>query len=178
MRLRPLAVAAAAVAAVSVGLVLSARAEDPSEGMPPPQKKIDQPFLTSEVGDWKVSWKMYSEQGEMAGTSTSKFALAAGGTLLVEDYAAPEMMGGFHGHGVLKVSDDGKSVTIWWFDTTSPEPMKLTGPLGTDSATMEGTMQMGPYSAKLKIVWKKVDGGFDFIGTMDGKPWLDQQYRR
>jgi len=30
----------------------------------------------------------------------------------------------------------------------------------------------------MKVVWKKADGGFDWDGMLDGKPWLSQKYRK
>jgi hypothetical protein len=158
-------------AAGSVLLALAAAAEPPQ---PMPQKKIDHPLLQACVGEWAVTWSMQGPQGPQSGTGTSKIAMAIGDTAMVEDYSA-DIMGGFHGHGVIKVSDDGKSISNWWFDSMGAEPLKLTGPLSADSATMEGD---APGMGRLKIVWKKAEGGFDFEGTADGKPWLSQKYRK
>jgi hypothetical protein len=173
MRTRLVLSAVAALAAASFLFVHSARAGDPPpDGMPPAQKKIDHPLLTAAIGEWTVTWTA-AEHG--SGTATSRIAPAAGGTLSVEDYSSPDMMpGGFHGHGVTKVSADGKTVTTWWFDSMGSEPIKLSGPLTADTATIEGETPMGA----MKIVHKKVDGGFDFDGTLDGQPWLKQQYRK
>jgi hypothetical protein len=172
---RPVVAAAAALAAVAVVFSLAARAEDPPEGMPPSEPKIENPLLKGCVGEWKVTWSAEGPQGEETGTSTSKMSLAIGGTALVEDYSGPEMMpGGFFGHGVTKVSADGKTVTTWWFDSMMPEPMKLAGPLTDTTSTLEGTSPMGA----MKITWTAVEGGFDFVGTLDGQPWLRQEYRR
>jgi hypothetical protein len=176
MRTRLVLSAVAALAAASFVFVHAARAGDPpAGGMPPMQKKITHPMLTGAVGEWNVTWTA-TEQGQtQTGTATSKVALQAGDTLMVEDYSAADMMpGGFHGHGVTKVSPDGKTVTTWWFDSMGSEPIKLTGPLTDTTATIEGETPMGA----MKIVHTKVDGGCDFEGTLNGQPWLKQQYRK
>ena len=173
MRTRSLLPAAAAFSAAVLGFGLTVRAEEPPAH--PPQKPIDHPLLTAAVGDWTVSFTGHGPTGTMTGKATSKIAKGLGGTALFEDYSAPEMMpGGYQGHAVIKTSADGTTMTLWWFDSMGPEPIKLSGPLTADSATIEGPSPMGP----MKIVWKKAEGGFDFEGTMSGKPWLSQKYRK
>jgi hypothetical protein len=175
MHRRSVVLGAALLAGASVAFGLAARAEDPHGDAPPREADITNPLLRSAVGDWKVTWIVTGPHGEVKGTSTSRFSVSVGGTALVEDYSSPEMVpGGFFGHGVTKVSGDGKTVRTWWFDTMSPEPMLLEGPLTETTSTMEGEGPMGT----MRIVWKAAEGGFDFVGTLDGQPWLNQQYRR
>jgi hypothetical protein len=152
---------------------VSARAEDPHEM--PAAPKIESPLLKAAVGEWQVSWTATTPDGAQSGTSTSRFALAIGDTGLVEDYSSPEMIPGtgFYGHGVARVADGGKTLRLWWFDSMGAEPVELRGPLTDTQSTIEGDTPMG----HMKIVWKKVEGGFDFEGTLDGSPWLSQQYR-
>jgi hypothetical protein len=175
MKFRLAAPVAAALVAGAVAFAFSARAEDPAHGgMPPVQKKITNPLLTGVVGEWNVAYTMQDPSGPKSGKATSKISLAVGDTVLIEHYDG-DLMGEFHGLGVVKVSDDGKTMTNWWFDTFSAEPIKLSGPLTDAQSTIEGDC---PGMGHMKIVWKKVDGGFDFDGTLDGHPWLSQQYRK
>jgi hypothetical protein len=175
MRPKILVCAAALLAASLLVFGASALAGDPpAEGMPNPAKKIVNPLLLSAVGTWSVTWTADGPSGPQSGTATSRIAMAVGDTAVVEDYASTDMMpGGFYGHGVLRPSEDGKTLNLWWFDSMGGEPMKMTGPLTDTSSTVEGPSPMGP----MKITWKKVEGGFDFDGEADGKPWLVQKYR-
>jgi hypothetical protein len=172
MHVRHVVSLVAAFAAGALVFGLSARAEDPAM---PSEKKIEHPLLKGVVGDWNVSWTATSQEGTQSGKATSTFRLAAGDTILVEDYSGPEMMGGFYGHGVIKLSADGKTMTTWWFDSMGPEPLKLSGPVTDTTTTIEAD---APQMGHIKIVWKKVDGGFDFDGTLNGNPWLKQEYRK
>lgn len=182
MNVRLLACTSAAFVAGSVVLGLAVFAGDPPAGggappaaaeQPPMPKKIDQPLLKSAVGTWAVTWSMNGPDGAQSGKATSKISMAIGDTALLEDYSS-DMMGGFHGLGVVRPSLDGKTLSNWWFDTTMHDPVTLAGPLGDAQAVMEGTI---PGFGTMKITWKKVEGGFDFDGTLDGKPWLTQKYR-
>jgi hypothetical protein len=176
---------AAAVAAASF-LTLSARAADaPAEGgppaaCPPARKKIDQAFVNAVVGEWAVDYVAHMPDGKkQEGKATSKSVLGIGGTAVIEDYQASGMMGpgaDFFGHGVTTVSDDGKTVTTWWFDSMMGDPMKLSGPVTDGTLEMSGAMPGG--MGTMKIVSKKVEGGFDWDATIDGKPMLTQKYRR
>ncbi len=175
----PLGLAVSAASAVlAVGLFLggdAARAGDAPTETPQPQKKIDHPFANALVGEWTVAYTMADASGQpQTGTAKSKIVLGIGGTALVEDYTGEMMSMPFAGHGVYKVSDDGKTATGWWFDSMAPEPMKMSGPLTNDTMEIEGTTPMGP----LKIVMKKVEGGFDWEGSMNGKTWLSQKFRK
>lgn len=169
----------AAAVAVTAGLSLSfvARAGDaPAEPqMPPMQKPIESALLKGLVGDWTVTSTMTGPDGKAhEDKATSKLSIGIGGTALIEDFSG--QMGGmpFAGHGVTKVGDDGKSILCWWFDTMMPEPIRLSGTVTDTSLEMTGTIPPGT----IKIVETKVDGGFDWVGTLDGKPWMTQHYRK
>ena len=64
-----------------------------------------------------------------------------------------------------KVSDDGKTVTCWWFDNMGPQPMKLTGPITDTSLEMSGTI---PGMGTMKIVEKKVSMSYGGIPVVRG----------
>jgi hypothetical protein len=169
-----LALAAVVVASgsyLSVHTARSARAEDAAPaGMPPSQKKIDCPLAKALVGDWTIATAMMGQTG----TAKSKIALALGDTAIFEDYTGSFMGMSFVGHGVYKVSDDGKTINGWWFDTMASEPMKLTGPLTETGYEISGSSDRGP----VKITMKKVEGGFDFAMSEGGQPSFTQQYRK
>src|SRR5688572_1284624 len=135
MRARLLAAAAVATASVTLGLAVHAGDAPEGGGHPPPQSAIDHPLLNAMVGDWTVTWSS-TMPAPTTGKATSKVTKAIGGTALVEDYSS-DMMGGFHGHGVTKVSEDGKTLTIWWFDSMGSEPIVLKGPLEAGQAITE-----------------------------------------
>ncbi len=175
------------IAATAVGSILavSVRAGDPPPAAapaaapecPPVQKKLDHPLLNAMIGEWSITFSATGPDGKVEeGTATSKAVLGIAGTAIVDDYNASGMGGSpFGGLGVYKVSDDGKTVSCWWFDNMGPEPMKLTGPITDTSLEMTGTI---PGMGTMKIVEKKVEGGFDWEGTMDGKPMMTQKIRK
>ena len=184
---RTLALSVVAAVAAASFLAVSARAGDPPKGgepaagantCPPPLKKIDQPYLAAMVGEWTATYTATGPDGKpVTGAGTSKVSLGVGGSALVEDYTATGMMGAdYFGHGVYRVSDDGKTVTCWWFDSMNPEPMKFTGALTDTTVDMSAPMPGG--QGTMKIVSKKVDGGFDWDATMDGKPMMSQKMRK
>jgi hypothetical protein len=95
-----------------------------------------------------------------AGKGKVSYALGIGGTALLQTYqntigeAGKEQT--FHGHGVYKVSDDGKAITIWWFDSLSSEPTKMTGSLTDTGYEVKETA--GP----MRITFAKTEGGYEF----------------
>src|SRR5439155_14969084 len=139
----------------SVVVALTALAADAPAGHEmKPLKKIDQPFVNGLVGEWTVTTAGEGPKGPMTGKGTAKFVLGVNGTAVVEDYTS-DVMGGYSGHGVGKVSEDGKTLRFWWFDSMNPEPIALTGPLADASVELTGACPEGT----MTITWKKVDGG-------------------
>jgi hypothetical protein len=137
---------AAVVAAAAVAVGSQALAEEPAGGMPSPQKKLDHPFVKEMVG----VFDFVSDMGK--GTSTIRLGL--GDTAVIEDLEASMGPMPYFGHGVRKVSDDGKTMTLWWFDSTSAEPDVYTGPL-----TAEGFDLKSP---EHRITMTKTATGFEF----------------
>jgi hypothetical protein len=137
-------------------LTHGARAGDAPAGEPAAtptlQKVADQPLMKALVGAWSIAQK--SDLGEHAGTTT--FALGLGGTTLVQDYeveAGP--MGTFSGHGVYRVSEDGKKLNLWWFDTGTLAPILYTGALTATGYDLKG-------DNGLHLTIAKKDAAFEF----------------
>lgn len=166
---------AAALVAASFVTAVSVLAEEkaPAPAAPAPQKKIDHPFLTALVGDWAVTTTRQGSEGPVSAAGKSRIALGVRDTALLQDYDT-SAMGGYGGHGVAKVSDDGKTLRLWWYDSFGADPVLLEGPLTDTSAEITGTCPQGT----IRILWKKVNGGFDFEMTMNDKPGFTDTYRK
>ena len=144
---------AVAALAIGAGAWLAAGAlgeEGAGDGMPPMQKSIkDTPFAKALLGTWTLTSK--GATGE--GTGTATFTLGVGDTAILETYRNDMKTGeqsmSFHGHGIYKLSDDGKTCTCWWLDNMGPEPMKLTGPCDEKGATLTGDTPQGPMEVKI-----------------------------
>ncbi len=139
-------------------------------GMPPVQKVIKHPYVDSLLGAW--STESTGPMGPSKGSTT--YRLGVGDTALLQDYqsvgAGPggaEMK--FFGHGVFKVSDDGKTITVWWIDTHSPEPIKLSGPLTDKGYDISGDTPQG----KLHLTLAKTAEGHLFTMEMGGMTMTD-----
>ena len=147
------------LAVLATGAVIGtrfARAEDPKGGMPPAQKAMKQPFVETLVGTWNVE-----TTGPMAGKGKATFTRGVGGTALLEDYEKTSAMGTYFGHGVFKVSDDDKTITIWMLDNYGAEPLKLSGPLKDTGYEVSGET---PGMGSMKITLEKK--GDTLINTM------------
>ncbi len=146
-----------------------ATAEDP-QAMPEAEKPIDaHPLIKALAGKWNV--KGTSAMGESTGTSNS--TLVCGNTILMQDYASKGAMGDFKGLGLMKLSADGKSGTIWWFDTFMPDVLKLTGPVTATGYEMTGDCPMGP----MKAVMAPKGDGFEFTMHMGDQKMVDTYTR-
>ena len=146
---------------------------------PVPQKELAQPFLDGLVGSWSTQSKGVHEGVQMTGSGTSTWERGIGGTALLQTYEGsmpgPDgKMMQLHGHGVYKVSDDGKTATVWWFCNMSPDVMKLTG-----SATDSGIHLTGesPMGGKVDLNFEKSDSGLVFKMT-EGTNELSETYKR
>jgi hypothetical protein len=167
----------------SVSLLGAVKAGDDVEAPPAademvcePQAAISHALLKSLAGSWTTS--STSMHGD--GTGKSTFTLGVGGTALVQDYentgtgpdGAPMS---FYGHGVYKVSEDGKTLTGWWFDSMSKEPNVLTGPLTETGYELTGDMPgMGPFTVRLA----KTDAGLEFKMFSGEQTFMTETYTR
>jgi hypothetical protein len=127
----------------------------------PPQKKIEHPFVKETVGTWDFG-------GDMKGASTVRLAL--GGTAVVEDLESTMGPAPYYGHGVRKLSDDGKTMTLWWFDNFSPAPEVFHGPVSADGYELR--------SEKHRVVMKKTASGLQFQMFEGDKLLFTSQYGR
>ncbi len=153
--------AAAVAAGVAVSRVARAGDEPAAPAALPAQKKVDQAFLNDLVGTWSVV-----ATGGMAGKGTAVFAKGVGGTAVLETYEQGGEGGSFSGHGVHKVSDDGKTVTVWWFDNFLAEPLKLSGPLKETGYEISGDC---PGMGVMKITFEKKGEALDFKMALGDK---------
>ncbi len=167
------AVLLAAGVAASAGL---ARAGDDkggapaAGGMPPMQKVIKHPYVDSLLGTWNT--ESTGPMGTSKGSTT--YRLGVGDTVLLQDYQSVGSMPGsgemkFFGHGIFKVSDDGKTITVWWIDVHSPEPIKLSGSLTEKGYDISGDTPQG----KLHLTVAKTADGHLFTMNMNGMTMTD-----
>lgn len=168
-----LAAAFGAGIALSAGLAL---AGDPpaAAGMPPLQKQAKHPFFDGLAG----SWTTVSEGMFGAGKGKATWGTAVGGTAITESYenhgdGAPAEAT-FYGFGLYKISDDGKSLTAWWLDSHSAEPLKLSGPLTATSYDISGTSAKGT----LRLTFKKEGAGYEFTMVMNGTEIMTEAYTK
>ena len=170
MRTSHALIAAAVLAGSALVAAGLARAGDDGKeggmpaGMPAPQKAIHQPFLDALVGSWTTESTSKFMGQEHKGKGKVTFALAVGGTALLETYEnTSDGPGGqpmtFYGHGIYKLSDDGKSASVWWLDNFSPEPMKLSGALSDHGLELSGEV---PPHGKMTISMSKTADGVTF----------------
>lgn len=164
-----------ALACVVAGAAVLAARSDAGGGPakppapPPGVAKVDQPLLAAMVGSWDVT------STGPAGPSRARvtFRTTAGGTALMQEYES-STQAGFAGVGILRVSDDGRTLTAWWFDSFAPEPQKLSGPLTKDRAELYGSSHLGP----LTVLWQRVADGLDFTLRNGETTVLTEHYRR
>ncbi len=166
----------AIVAIVFAGL---AAADETTKAMPPPQKPIVQPFLDAAVGSWTTESTMTHEGKESKGTGKATFTKAIGGTAILQTYenTSPGPDGKvmtFHGHGVYKLDDDGKTVTLWWFCNLSPDVTKMTGTVSDSDLQLSGD---GLHGERMTISVKKSADGLAFE-MKEGEEVMKETYRR
>jgi len=167
----PTALAAAGVAIA----IAAARAEEPA--MPPAQKAISHPLIDALVGSWTTKIT-----GSVTGAGTATFEKGVGGTALLQDEKGEHRMGASGaamptaGHGVYRVSEDGRTLTVWWIDNHAPEMVKATGPITADGYELSARSPQGPF----RIVMKKAATGFEFGMFMGDQkePHYKQTYER
>jgi hypothetical protein len=175
MKIRRLSTAFAAAAAGAAIALSVARAEEPAHMQP--QKPIAHPLLDALVGTW--STKM---SGSATGTGTATFAKGVADTCLLHDETGEHRMGGSGpsmktgGHGVYRVSDDGRTLTAWWIDNHTAEMVKATGPVSAEGYELSFDTPKGA----MRIVMRKTAAGFEFrMHTAGAKdPIYTQVYER
>ena len=147
------------VAAVGGLLAGRALAEDEMAGMPQPQKTIDGHALVKALsGKWNV--KTSGDFGD--GEAVATYRVGVGKTVLLEEYDSKSAMGEFNGAGWFKLSDDGKSGSLWWIDSHGKAPSEFTGTVtdtGFEFAKGEGAE---------KVTLKMTKKGEGFEWTMTG----------
>jgi len=153
--------------------------ETTPRGAPAPQKELSQPFLDTLVGSWTTEGTAVHDGRESKGTGKSTYAKGIGDTALIQTY---ENQGigpdgkpmNFHGHGIYKVSDDGKFVTVWWFCNMSPDVLRLHG-----AATDTGIELVGdnPAGGRVSLSFKKTADGLAF-SLSEGSNMMNENYSR
>ena len=169
--------AAAALVVSALSLSAGARAgDDPAPAAPaapPPQKTVKHPFFDGLVGSYTTTMK--GQMGDGSGKVTVR--LGVGGTAVIEDYDATMGKDPFSGHGVFKVGDDGKTVTIWWFDTMMPEAMKLSGALTDTGYDVSGDIPGA--GMKMRLTFEKKGATYEMRGFGgDGAEWMKETWTR
>ena len=115
----------------------AARGEDEPAGHPKAQPKVVHPFLDGLVGSWDVTMK--AGGAEMKGGV--RYGKEVDGTALLEDLHVGEGAAAFYGLGVMRPSEDGKTLKSWWFDTQGKGGMwPFEGPLTETGYDLKGDM--------------------------------------
>jgi hypothetical protein len=151
-----------------------------STNPPPPTAQQEQgvirhPFVDALLGEWATESNALWGKGRGKAT----FALGVGGTALLETYETTFEQEGrkvtAHGHGIYKVSEDGKTVTCWWIDSGRARVVEARGPL-TDRR-FEIT-SVGPASERFTIEMERTADGFVFRMTEGGRTENTETFRR
>ncbi len=154
--------------AIAVGVagalfVAAAFADDIGKG-PVPQKPLQSALLEDLVGSWNTQSIATHDGKEGKGHAKVTFEKGIGDTALLQTYEG-QMAGpdgkpmNFSGHGVYKVSEDGKTATIWWFCNMSPDVTKLTGTITDTALDLSGD---SPHGGRVTLSMKKSADGYDF----------------
>ena len=158
--------------AAGIGFVARGAFAADEAPQPAPEKPIDGNALVKALlGSWTTAAK--STMGEMTGTVS--YGLECGKTTLVNRYKAKgEAFGEFEGLGVLKISADGKTASLWWFDTMMDGVLMMTGPATDTGYTIEGSNKMG----SSKITLTKKDAGFEMKMWANGEEFMTETYTK
>ena len=172
-----LAATALVLAIGGIGLVTADEVRKPN--MPAPEKALASPFLDHLTGSWTTESTSIHDGKEMKGTGKATFTKSLGSTALVQTYelTGPGPDGKtmtFHGHGVTKVANDGKSATTWWFCNMSPDVMKLTGTVSDSGLELTGT---SPHGTPVTVSFTKTADGVTFQ-MKDGANEMKDIYKR
>lgn len=174
MRLRPALVSLGLVVLVGgafrLGASVARAGDEKGDGAMRPVAKITHPFFRALEGSFTTASK--ATWGEGKGKASCRFAV--GETAFVEEYENGEGEQAFHGLALYKVSDDGKSVAMWWLDSMGKEPQKFEGALADDGYEAKGASPHGPTTLALK----KTEGGFRFTMTVNGAAVMTEDWTR
>ena len=174
MRSSRLALVASLAAVAAVAGFRLASAKDEEKGGMVPQKPIASPFTDALLGSWMTESESDMGQGPQKGKGQVTFEKGVGGTAILETYQNTGAMGAFSGHGIYKVSDDGKTLSCWWIDSMSPEVMKISGPLTEKGCDISAPMPKG----KFRITMEKTDTGVSFKMFSADKQVMKEDYKR
>lgn len=148
-----------ALAAGAALLASPVRAEDPAG--PQPLAKASNAFLDSLVGSWDASVKAMGT--DLKGTD--RWTKAVGDTAWAHELSFGTGKDAFHGLGVLRVGGDGKSLTMWWFDSMGEGKVwKFQGTVTADG--FEVKSEEGGMKASKGL--KKAEGGLAYRMTVGG----------
>ena len=101
-------------------------------------------------------------------------SLVLGDTTLAHDWSGDAFGGAYHGHGLYRLTPDGKRLVCWWFDSHSPDPLTMIGPVSDAKAELSGAGPAGPVT----IVWRVEDDGIVWTMTSGGAVLMKQTYHR
>ena len=181
MRRNFIASCVAVAVTCAAGGLMAGRAmakDDPAPAapaMPPAEKAIDGNPLVKALTASKWTTKSSSSMGNGAGTNA--YHLAAGKTVLVQDYESKGTTGEYAGLGVYKLSADGKTATLWWFNTMSNSADQYTGPVTDTGYELSGTVDnMAGGKAKAELKLAKKGETFEFTYTMDDQLMFTDVY--
>jgi hypothetical protein len=172
----------AALALAALFLAAPARAEDPAPAAPPaappaaaptgvptPLQKAEHAFLDGLVGSWDVVVKAHGT--ELKGTD--RWSKVAGDTAWLHELSFGD--GAFHGLGVLRLTPDGKGLTMWWFDSMGKGAVwTFQGTVtaeGFEVASDEGGMKATKGLAK-------AEGGLTYRMTVNGAEVVAGTWRK
>jgi hypothetical protein len=171
---RPLFVLGLVATAAWIG---SAGAEEPTVQKPvKPQPRVEHPYVDALLGSWSTT-----ATGQTTATGKTQVRLGIGDTTVLQEYASEGKLPDgsstrAFGHGMYKVSADGRTITAWWLDNYLAEPIRLTGPLTETGFDVTGDAPGG----KLRITFERTADGHVMRGYMgDAKtPYVTDVYKR
>jgi hypothetical protein len=168
-----LALAAVATAAW-IGAVVAD--EPPIQKPMPAQPRIEHPYLSALLGTWTTS-----ATGRAASTGKTQVRLGLGDTMVMHEYAAEAKLPDgtstkVFGHGMYRVSTDGRTLTTWWVDNFLAEPIRLTGAITEKGFDVSGDAPDG----KLRITFERTADGHVMKGYMGDSttPYVVDTYKR
>jgi hypothetical protein len=166
--------------ALIVGVVGFVAADEPGKQSPPtPQKAIADPVLDGLVGSWTTESTAVHEGKESKGKGKSTFTKGIGGTAILQTYEStgtgPDgKTMTYHGHGIYRMADDGKTLNVWWFCNMNPDVMQLTGSTTADGLEFSGPSPMG---GTFKLSLKKTADGVS-VDMGEGAHQVKETYKR
>jgi hypothetical protein len=175
-----LAAAGVTLGIAGVSFYGHATAEETSKReMHTPQKAIQQPFLDGLLGSWTTESVATHEGKELKGTGKATYSRAVGSTAILQVYenTGPGPDGKtmtFHGHGLNRLSDDGQTLTIWWFCNMFPDAMKLSGPINDSGFKVTGE---SPHGGQVTLSYQKTADGLTLRMT-EGANEMKETYKR